>query len=76
MGRNDHGSSATLTIGGGQVLQPVAKKVRRRHLEILERIEKLWTGDAKQRALTVAWFGGYAGFTPTDLARDANLVMP
>ena len=68
------GSSATLTIGGGQVLQPVAKKIRRRHLEILERIEKLWTGDPKQRALLVAWFGGYAGFTQTDLVRDANLA--
>jgi selenocysteine-specific elongation factor len=68
------GSSATLTIGGGQVLQPVAKKVRRRHLETLERIEKLWTGDPKQRALTVAWFGGYQGFTQADLVRGANLA--
>src|SRR5205807_2457156 len=37
-------SSATQTLGGGQVLQPAAKKIRRRHLEILERIERLWTG--------------------------------
>jgi selenocysteine-specific elongation factor len=68
------GSSATLTIGGGQILQCVAKKIRRRHLEILERIEKLWTGDPKQRALHVAWFGGYAGFTQADLVRGANLA--
>jgi selenocysteine-specific elongation factor len=68
------GSSATYTLGGGQVLQPVAKKVRRRHLEILERIERLWTGDAEQRALTVAWFGGFAGFTPADLVRGANVA--
>jgi selenocysteine-specific elongation factor len=68
------GASATLTIGGGQVLQCVAKKIRRRHLEILERIEKLWTGDPKQRALHVAWFGGYAGFTQADLVRGANLA--
>jgi selenocysteine-specific elongation factor len=68
------GPSATLTIGGGQVLQPVAKKVRRRHLEVLERIEKLWTGDPKQRALVVAWFGGHAGFTQADLVRGANLA--
>jgi selenocysteine-specific elongation factor len=68
------GASATLTIGGGQVLQPVAKKIRRRHLEILERVEKLWTGDAKERGLTVAWFGGYAGFTQADLVRGANLA--
>ncbi|MBI3822461.1 MAG: selenocysteine-specific translation elongation factor [Planctomycetes bacterium] len=68
------GSSATVTIGGGQVLQPVAKKIRRRHLESLERIEKLWTGDPKQRALIVAWFGGTNGFTQADLVRDANLA--
>jgi selenocysteine-specific elongation factor len=68
------GSSATQTLGGGQVLQPVAKKVRRRHLEMLERIERLWTGDPEQRALTVAWFGGFAGFTRADLVRGANLA--
>ncbi len=68
------GSSATLTLGGGQVLQPVAKKIRRRHLEILERVEKLWTGNPEERALTVAWFGGFGGFTQTDLVRGANLA--
>jgi selenocysteine-specific elongation factor len=67
------GPSATQTLGGGQVLQPVAKKVRRRHLEILERIERLWTGDPGQRALTVAWFGGFGGFTLADLVRGANV---
>jgi selenocysteine-specific elongation factor len=66
-------SSATQTLGGGQVLQPVAKKIRRRHLEILERIERLWSGDAEERALTVAWFGGFSGFTPSDLVRGANV---
>ena len=68
------GPSATQTLGGGQVLQPVGKKVRRRHLDVLERIEKLWTGDPEQRALTVAWFGGYEGFTQADLVRGANLM--
>src|SRR5438128_5447833 len=67
------GPSATQTLGGGQVLQPVAKKIRRRHLEMLERIERLWSGDAEQRALTVAWFGGFAGFSPADLVRGANV---
>jgi selenocysteine-specific elongation factor len=68
------GPSATQTLGGGQVLQPVAKKIRRRHLEILERVEKLWTGEAEQRALTVAWFGGFSGFTEADLVRGANVA--
>ena len=66
-------SSATETLGGGQVLQPAARKVRRRHLEVLERIERLWIGDARDRVLTVAWFGGFQGFTLADLVRDANL---
>ena len=52
-------SSATQTLGGGQVLQPAARKIRRRHFEMLERIERLWTGDARERVLTVAWFGGF-----------------
>ena len=68
------GSSATTTLGGGQVLQPVAKKIRRRHIEILERVAMLWSGDAEQRALTVAWFGGFGGFTIADLVRGANLL--
>jgi selenocysteine-specific elongation factor len=67
------GSSAMQTLGGGQVLQPVARKVRRRHLEVLERIERLWTADPRGRALTVAWFGGFGGFTLADLVRGANL---
>ncbi len=67
------GPSATQTLGGGQVLQPFAKKIRRRHVEMLERIERLWSGDADQRALTVAWFGGFSGFSPADLVRGANI---
>jgi len=66
-------SSATQTLGGGQVLQPTARKVRRRHLDQLERIEKLWAGNAEERALTVAWFGGFTGFTAADLVRGANV---
>ena len=66
-------SSAAQTLGGGQVLQPLAKKIRRRHLEILERIERLWSGNAEERALTVAWFGGFTGFVLGDLVRDANI---
>ena len=68
------GPSATQTLGGGQVLQPVARKIRRRHLDVLERVERLWTGDADARALAVAWFGGFAAFTPADLVRGANIA--
>jgi selenocysteine-specific elongation factor len=67
------GPSATQTLGGGQVLQPVGRKIRRRHLEILERIERLWSGDAEERALTVAWFGSFHGIVAADLVRGAGL---
>jgi selenocysteine-specific elongation factor len=52
----------------------VAKKVRRRHVEMLERIERLWSGNPEERVLTVAWFGGFSGFTQADLVRGANLA--
>ena len=67
------GPSATQTLGGGQVLQPAAKKIRRRHLEMLERIERLWSGAAEERALEVGWFGAFGGFTEADLVRGANI---
>lgn len=67
-------SSAAHTLGGGQVLQPAARKIRRRHFETLERIERLWSGDAQERALTVAWFSGFAGFTVADLVRGAGVA--
>jgi len=65
--------SAAHTLGGGQVLQPTAKKIRRRHLEFLERIERLWSGSNEDRLLTVAWFGGFAGFTLADIVRGTNV---
>ena len=66
-------SSALHTLGGGQVLQPTARKIRRRHFELLERVEKLWTGSADERALNVAWFRHFDGVTQADLVRGAGL---
>ena len=66
-------SSAEHTIGGGQVLQPVTTKIRRRHFEILERIEKLWSDQLNTRAEMVAWFAGYHGFSTADFVRSAGI---
>ena len=67
-------SSAKHTLGGGQVLQPVAGKIRRRHLESLERIEQLWSDDAgRSRCSRRSWFGGFHGFAPADLVRGAGV---
>jgi selenocysteine-specific elongation factor len=66
--------SATTTLGGGQVLQATPDKIRRRHFELLERVEKLWTSSSEhERAMNVAWFCGRQGLTIADLARGAGL---
>jgi selenocysteine-specific elongation factor len=67
-------ASAEHTLGGGQVLQPNAAKIRRRHTEVLEQLEKLAAEDAEVRALTAAWFAEFAGFTPADLGRTAGIA--
>ncbi len=66
-------SSAEHTLGGGQVLQPKAVKLRRRHLESVERVERLWSDDTAIRAEMAAWFAGFHGFQTGDLVRDAGL---
>jgi selenocysteine-specific elongation factor len=68
-------SSAEHTLGGGQVLQPVATKIRRRHMETLVRVEQLWSDDPEVRVLTAAWFAGYGGATTTDLVRGAGVYL-
>lgn len=66
-------SSAATTLGGGRVLQPAARKIRRRHLELIEWIEKLAGDDGDHRALAVARFGGFGGFAAADLVRGAGV---
>jgi len=67
--------SATTTLGGGQVLQPTPDKIRRRHFELLERIERLWSAATPaERAMEVAWFHHTRGITQADLVREAGLL--
>jgi selenocysteine-specific elongation factor len=68
-------ASAQQTLGGGQVLQPVAKKLRRRHLDAIIHVERLWSRDPDTRAQTVAWFNGTLGITATDLVRSAGIAL-
>jgi selenocysteine-specific elongation factor len=67
-------SSAEHTLGGGQVLQPVAAKVRRRHVETLEQIERLWTDDPEKRVELTGWFAAFHGFDPGDFPRLAGVT--
>lgn len=66
-------SSAEHTIGGGYVLQPIATKLRRRHIESLERIQSLISGDEGVRADIAGWFAGYRGITIEQLVSQAGL---
>jgi selenocysteine-specific elongation factor len=66
-------SSAEHTLGGGQVLQPVAAKIRRRHVESLERAELLWTDDVEKRVETAGWFAALHGFEANDFVRSAGV---
>ena len=67
-------SSAEWTLGGGQVLQPTATKLRRRHIEHLEQAERLWSDERETRATAFAWFAEFHGFQPDDLVREVGLL--
>ncbi len=64
--------SPMLTVGGGQVLQPIARRIRRREPKQIERLENLWANDAVARANTVITFYGLKPWTELDLVRDAG----
>jgi selenocysteine-specific elongation factor len=65
-------SSAEHTLGGGQVLQPTAGKIRRRHLESLVRVEQLWSSEVETRLLAAAWLAEFAGAAQPDFVRGAG----
>jgi selenocysteine-specific elongation factor len=67
-------SSAATTLGGGVVLQPVARKIRRRHVELIEWVEKLAGEDVDQRVLAMAWFAGFGGFSSVDAVRGTGVA--
>lgn len=66
--------AATATLGGGLVLQSTPQKIRRRHIEILERIECIAnTTDLYSRGMEVAWFAGIEGIGVATLVRDTAM---
>ncbi len=66
-------SSASFTLGGGQVLQPVARKYRRGQADILERLAQLWNDDPATRVSAAVWLTGFSGCTAASLVRDAGI---
>jgi len=66
-------SSAEHTLGGGAVLQPAARKLRRRHLDALVNVERLESPDPADRLAAAAWFAGSRGLDPHDLPRTTGI---
>ena len=65
--------SPMVTIGGGQVLDPDAPKLRRGQERLLERLADLWSEDQDVRASTALLFAGWRPWRPEDLARTAGV---
>lgn len=65
--------SPVVTIGGGQVLDPVASKIRRRDRVRVARVAGLWSDDPLERAATALYFQGLRHWQPIDLARAAGI---
>jgi len=66
------------TIGGGQVLDPDAPKLRRRQEATLTRLADLWSDDPVIRASAALYFAGSrerqaSDWHPEDLARTAGI---
>ncbi|MGE3806638.1 MAG: selenocysteine-specific translation elongation factor, partial [Gemmataceae bacterium] len=65
---------AERTLGGGKILQPTPPSIRRRHVDLIERAERLVAGSDEERTRQVAWFAGERGITASDLIRSARLT--
>lgn len=68
-------ASAQHTLGGGNILQPDAIKLRRRHIDSLQRIEKLWTDNDEVKAAEATWFAGFSGLNQSDWPRLTGISI-
>lgn len=66
--------SPPATLGGGRVLQPVARRVRRRDAEARGRIGRLRAPDPVERAAAALALQGTAPWTERDLTRLTGLA--
>lgn len=65
--------SPVVTIGGGQVLDPQAIKIRRSDAARVARLADLWSSDPIVRASAALYFNGLRPWQPLDLARAAGI---
>jgi len=68
--------SPVMTIGGGQVLDPDALRLRRKQEEPLARLSDLGSADPATRASAALYFAGWRPWQPEDLARTAGVDDP
>ncbi|MEW4570340.1 selenocysteine-specific translation elongation factor [Tautonia sp. JC769] len=62
------------TVGGGQILQPVARRIRRKDLGDRGRLSRLRSADPVDRASAVMGSYRLEAWSNLDLARDAGLA--
>lgn len=67
--------SPPATLGGGRVLQPSARRVRRRDHAAVERLGRLRDPDPVTRARAALHGFGRSAWTDRDLAREAGLTI-
>ena len=60
-------SSATATLGGGNIIQPFAGKIRRRHSHSIEMLNNLASGTDILKLKAAAWFAGFKGINEESL---------
>jgi selenocysteine-specific elongation factor len=65
--------SPVMTIGGGHVLQPVARRLPRRDDDVIARLKHLRSDDPRERAAAAVYFYDLDEWTDLDLARDAEV---
>ena len=68
--------SPVVTIGGGRVLAPVAKKLRSDAEDDWQEVAVLCSDDEFQRAEAAVYFADCDAWNPQDLARSAGVLNP
>jgi len=66
--------SPVVTLGGGQILDPDAPRLRRRQADVLARLADLAGEDPLRRASAALSFAGLRPWQPTSLARMAGVL--
>ena len=65
--------SPVITIGGGQVIQPVTSRLRRQQPRVIKRLDQLISGTPFERISELIYFYDSTNWSNRDLCRDAGL---